>query len=69
PPIEEVRERLRDRLGAVWSSVWVKARNKKPRPRKAKAKQSGAHTSVHKLLQQAKQARQRNEKDSPSVRQ
>jgi hypothetical protein len=63
---EQVRTRLRQRLATVWSPLWLKARNNKPRPHTPKAKQSGAHTSVHKLLQQAKQQK---EKFSPSCRQ
>jgi hypothetical protein len=54
-PAERVRERLRALLGRAWSPRWRKAADKKPRPLKPKAKQSGAHTSVHKILQQAKQ--------------
>jgi hypothetical protein len=50
-----VGARLRARLAGVWSSLWKKATNKKPRPHKPKAKQSGAHTSVHKILREAKQ--------------
>ena len=53
----QVCERLRALLSRAWSARWRKASDKKPRPRKAKAKQSGAHTSVHKILQQAKQQR------------
>ena len=52
---EQVTERLRALLGRAWSRRWRKAADKKPRLRKPKAKQSGAHTSVHKILQQAKQ--------------
>jgi hypothetical protein len=55
PSADEVRGRLAARLGGVWSSLWRKARNAKPRPHRPKAKQSGAHTSVHKILQQAQQ--------------
>ena len=50
-----VRARLQQLLGSVWSPLWQKAVNKKRRPHKPKAKQLGAHTSVHKVLQQAKQ--------------
>jgi Transposase DDE domain len=63
---EQVRARLRERLANVWSPLWKKASNKKPRAYKPKAKQSGAHTSVHKILQQAKQQK---EKVTPSRRQ
>jgi hypothetical protein len=52
----EVRERLKDLLAKAWTAQWLKAKpSKKPRPQQPKAKQSGAHTSVHKLLQEAKQ--------------
>lgn len=49
---EEVAHRLGELLGGRWSSLWVKAVNKRPRPAKEKAKGSGAHTSVHKVLQE-----------------
>ena len=51
----DVRARLAGLLGRAWSPGWRKAVNKKPRPHRPKAKQSGAHTSVHKILQKAKQ--------------
>ena len=50
---------LRQLLGRAWSEGWKKAVNKKPRPQQAKAKQSGAHTSVHKILQAAKSEKQK----------
>lgn len=50
-----VRERLRALLGRAWSPRWQKAADQKPRPAKPKAKRSGAHTSVYKILQQTKQ--------------
>ncbi len=55
--LEAVRERLWGLRGSAWSADWLKAIPKKPRVYKprVKAKQSGAHTSVHKILQQAKQ--------------
>src|SRR5438477_402182 len=59
---EEVRAGLRALLGAAWSASWLKAVNKKPRPHKPKAKQSGAHTSVHKILQAAKADRGEGQK-------
>ncbi len=52
---EEVRERLQSLLHGLWEERWLKVVNKKPRPHKEKAKQSGAHTSVHKALLDAKQ--------------
>jgi hypothetical protein len=51
---EQVRTRLRQLLAATWSDRWRKAPPKKRRPAKPQAKEFGAHTSVHKLLQQAK---------------
>lgn len=54
PSAEQVQAQLRARLGRAWSATWRKAVNKKPRPHLPKAKQSGAHTSVHKLLHAAK---------------
>src|SRR5205823_76703 len=59
PPLtaEQLPARLRELLGRAWSARWQKAAQQKPRPRQAQAKQSGAHTSVHKILQQAKQLR------------
>jgi hypothetical protein len=49
--LAEIQDRLRRLLGGVWSPLWVKAINKKPRPAANKIKGSGAHTSVHKVLQ------------------
>ena len=64
PPTEEqMKERLAGVLRGLWSVRWKKVVNKKPRPHKPKAKQSGAHTSVHKILQQAKQ-----QKEQPTPR-
>jgi hypothetical protein len=55
--LEALQARLCGLLGGAWSSDWLKAVPKKPRvyKPKTKAKQSGAHTSVHKILQEAKQ--------------
>ena len=44
-------ERVRNLLGDVWKPRYAKAINKKPRPKLKNAKCSGAHTSVHKILQ------------------
>lgn len=63
--VDEMKQRLAAGLGGTWSVRWKKAVTKKRRPAKAKAKQSGAHTSVHKILQQAKQQR----KDQASIHQ
>ena len=43
-------QRLHELLGRAWTPRWIKAVNKKPRPGRKKAKGSGAHTSVHKIL-------------------
>ena len=52
-----VQAHVRGLLGGAWSADWRKAVPKKPRvyPPKTKAKQAGAHTSVHKILQEARQ--------------
>jgi hypothetical protein len=52
---EQTRERLAELTKKAWTTQWLKAKpSKKPRPQQPKAKQSGAHTSVHKILQEAK---------------
>ena len=48
---EEVARRLSPLLGGAWKERYRKATNKKPRPKVKKAKCSGAHTSVQKLLE------------------
>ena len=54
--VSEVRERLKELHAQAWTAPWLKAKpSKKPRPQQPNAKQSGAHTSVHKILQEAKQ--------------
>jgi hypothetical protein len=52
---EELRQRLHSLLDTVWTPRWRKAVNTNPRLRVAKAKRSGAHTSIHRLLQAARQ--------------
>ena len=52
---EAVQARLRTLLKQAWTPSWKKAKPSKPRPHQPKAKQSGAHTSVHKCLQEARQ--------------
>jgi len=47
----ELCQRLHSLLDSVWTPRWRKAVNTKPRPKVAKAKRSGAHTSLHRLLQ------------------
>jgi hypothetical protein len=44
--------RLEALLGKAWTPRYRKAANKKPRPKVKKAKCSGAHTSVHKVLEE-----------------
>jgi len=69
---QEVRERLKELMKKAWTPLWLKAKPpKKARPRLPQAKQSGAHTSVHKILQEARQrkqeeARQRKQAKKPS---
>ncbi|HTU88943.1 MAG TPA: transposase [Gemmataceae bacterium] len=65
PTPEALRERLEKLLGRAWSKDWLKAVSKKARVYKAKAKQAGAHTSVHKILQEARQQKQ-TKKESQS---
>lgn len=48
--------RLRNLLKDVWTPRWRKAVNKRPRPQTTKAKGSGAHTSVHRVLEQHRNA-------------
>jgi hypothetical protein len=52
---DAVVERLKDLLSGVWSPLWIKAVNAKPRPPVKKAKGNGAHTSVQKLLVASRQ--------------
>jgi hypothetical protein len=66
PSAEEVRRQLRELLSRAWSPGWRKAVNKKPRPQKPKARQSGAHTSVHKVLQAAKADKNKKPKGAGS---
>jgi Transposase DDE domain len=54
---EDLSQRLHSLLASVWTPRWRKAINAKPRLKVAKAKQSGAHTSMHRLLQTARQHR------------
>jgi hypothetical protein len=49
--VEMLRGRLQERLGVVWSERWRKAPAPKARAPRKRAKQSGAHTSVHRLLE------------------
>ena len=54
---EELVERLRAQLGGVWTPRYRKAVNARPRPKVKKAKGSGAHTSVHKVLEEERRKR------------
>lgn len=49
--------RLEALLGSVWTPRYRKAVNAKPRPKVRKAKCSGAHTSVHKVLEEERRKR------------
>lgn len=52
---QTITSRLGSLLGNVWTTRWQKAVNKRPRPQTAKAKGSGAHTSVHRVIEQHRQ--------------
>lgn len=62
-PDEEMVDRLRSLLGGAWTPRYIKAVNKKPRPKVNKAKCSGAHTSVHKVLTEERKKRRSAGKD------
>jgi hypothetical protein len=57
---DQVITRLEGLLGGVWTPRYRKAVNKKPRPKVKKAKCSGAHTSVHKVLEEERQKKSKN---------
>jgi hypothetical protein len=50
-------QHLHSLLAPLWTPRWRKVVNAKPRPKVAKAKQSGAHTSMHRLIERARQER------------
>ena len=54
---EEIIAHLQILLGGVWTPRYRKAVNKKLRPKVKKAKGSGAHTSVHKVLEAERKKR------------
>ena len=54
---EALCQHLHSLLSSMWTPRWRKAVNAKSRPKVAKAKQSGAHTSMHRLLGRARQER------------
>jgi hypothetical protein len=55
----ELTRRLRALLGGAWKERYRKAINKKPRPNVKKAKCSGAHTSVQKLIETEREKRRK----------
>lgn len=59
----EAVARLRDLLSGAWRPEWRKAVNKKRRVQVPKAKQSGAHTSIHRVLEKHRQ-HQKEEKEA-----
>jgi hypothetical protein len=61
---EEVARRLSRLLGGAWKERYRKAINKKPRPKVKKARCSGAHISVQKLLD-AKRKKREESKSGP----
>lgn len=52
---DEAAARLRHLLTGVWRPEWRKSVNKKRRVHVPKAKQSGAHTSIHRVLETHRQ--------------
>jgi hypothetical protein len=53
--VAELVALLRTWLDGQWRPAWEKAKPGPSRPRKAKSRQSGAHTSVHRLLEKHRQ--------------
>jgi hypothetical protein len=58
-------EHLRHLLQDVWKPRWTKSVNKKPRPHTEKVKKSGAHTSIHRVMEQHKAAKAKAAGKSP----
>lgn len=59
PPAARALRRMLERwVGGSWTERWVKKKNKNPRRHKPKAKRSGAHTSVWRVLQAHRAAKQ-----------
>src|ERR1043166_1164407 len=52
---EQLRQHLHRLLSSVWTPRWRKAMNKKPRPKVRKPKLLGAHPSMRRLLEAARQ--------------
>src|SRR3954447_8507452 len=57
---DELVARLGALLGPAWTPRYRKAVNKKPRPKVKKAKCSGAHTSIHKVLEEERQRKSKS---------
>jgi hypothetical protein len=57
---DELVMRLGALLGPVWTPRYRKAADKRPRPKVKKAKCSGAHTSVHKVLEEERLKRSKD---------
>ena len=52
--LQSLQAHLQTLLARAWTDSWKKAKPSKARPRTPPDKQSGAHCSIHKILQQAK---------------
>lgn len=63
--VAEVQERLQQLFHRRWSWDWRKARNAKPRPYRPKVKQSGAHTSVARVLRAYREQKRRAAQPPP----
>lgn len=59
PAAERLRATLAERIGGAWTERWVKKRNKRPRPPTKRARRSGAHTSVWRVLEAHRAAGQK----------
>ena len=57
-PRDELCEQLTRWIGGSWTRRWVKAKNKSPRKPQNRARHSGAHTSVWRVLQAHQPERQ-----------
>jgi hypothetical protein len=54
PSVEEVRKQLTRLLGNVWQDRWLKSVNEKSRAYHRKPQSSRGHTSVHRILEDAR---------------
>jgi DDE family transposase len=59
PTPEQLRASLARRIGGAWTDRWLKKRNKNRRRPTAKARRSGAHTSVWRVLEAHRAAQQK----------